>query len=62
MQGDRWTQARAALKEVAEIAARYDDTGVDIYFLNNKRVGRELRTAEEVEDLFRGLEPKGATP
>lgn len=48
--------------EVAEIAARYDDNGVDIYFLNNKRVGKELRNAGDVEDLFRGLEPKGATP
>ncbi|WRT69644.1 uncharacterized protein IL334_006633 [Kwoniella shivajii] len=62
MAGDRWSQARLALMEVAEIAARYDENGVDIYFLNSKRVGKELRAAHEVEDLFRGLEPKGATP
>ncbi|OCF43858.1 hypothetical protein I317_02301 [Kwoniella heveanensis CBS 569] len=62
MAGERWSQARQALMEVAEIAARYDDNGVDIYFLNSKRVGKELKAAHEVEDLFRGLEPKGATP
>ncbi|WVQ96019.1 hypothetical protein IAU59_003119 [Kwoniella sp. CBS 9459] len=62
MAGDRWSQARQALMEVAEIAARYDENGVDIYFLNSKRVGKELKAAHEVEDLFRGLEPKGATP
>jgi hypothetical protein len=62
MAGERWNQARAALMEVADIAARYDDDGVDIYFLNSKRVGKELKAAPDVEDLFRGLEPKGATP
>lgn len=62
MAGERWNQARAALMEVAEVAARYDDDGVDIYFLNSKRVGKELKAAPDVEDLFRGLEPKGATP
>lgn len=47
---------------VAETAARYDEMGVDIYFLNSKRVGKELRAATDVEDLFAGLEPRGATP
>ncbi|WVR08112.1 hypothetical protein IAU60_005158 [Kwoniella sp. DSM 27419] len=62
MAGERWSEARLALMEVAEIAARYDENGVDIYFLNSKRVGKELKAADEVEDLFRGLTPKGATP
>ncbi|WWC65770.1 uncharacterized protein I303_108392 [Kwoniella dejecticola CBS 10117] len=62
MAGQRWSEARQALMEVSEIAARYDENGVDIYFLNSKRVGKELKAAHEVEDLFRGLEPKGATP
>lgn len=47
---------------VAETAARYDEAGVDIYFLNSKRVGKELRAPADVEDLFAGLEPRGATP
>jgi hypothetical protein len=47
---------------VAETAARYDDQGVDIYFINSKRVGKELRASADVEELFAGLEPRGATP
>ncbi|EIW71568.1 hypothetical protein TREMEDRAFT_27266 [Tremella mesenterica DSM 1558] len=62
MCGQRWEEAKKALMEVAEIAAGYDENGVDIYFVNSKRVGKELRTAADVEDLFAGLEPKGPTP
>lgn len=62
MAGERWSQARGALMGVAETAARYDEAGVDIYFLNSKRVGKELRAPADVEDLFAGLEPRGATP
>jgi hypothetical protein len=62
MAGERWSQAREALMGVAETAARYDEQGVDIYFINSKRVGKELRAAADVEDLFAGLEPRGTTP
>jgi hypothetical protein len=62
MAGERWGQARQALMGVAETAAPYDDQGVDVYFLNSKRVGKELRSSADVEDLFAGLEPRGATP
>ena len=61
MAGERWAQAREALMGVAETAARYDDQGVDIYFINSKRVGKELRASADVEDLFAGLEPRGGT-
>ena len=46
---------------VSEIAARYDDDGVDLYFLNSKRVGKELKSAIDVEDVFAGLAPRGNT-
>ncbi|ORX37776.1 hypothetical protein BD324DRAFT_578764 [Kockovaella imperatae] len=62
MAGEPWEQAKTSLQGVAEIAAQYDDDGIDIYFLNSKRVGTELRTAADVEELFEGLVPKGATP
>ena len=47
---------------IAETAAQYDDQGVDIYFINSKRVGKELSASADVEDLFAGLEPRGTTP
>jgi hypothetical protein len=62
MAGQSWAQAREALMGVAETAAQYDDQGVDIYFINSKRVGKELRASADVEDLFAGLEPRGYTP
>jgi hypothetical protein len=62
MAGQTWAQAREALMGVAETAAQYDDQGVDIYFINSKRVGKELRASADVEDLFAGLEPRGTTP
>ncbi|WVN86849.1 uncharacterized protein L203_102023 [Cryptococcus depauperatus CBS 7841] len=62
MKGERWQQAQEAIMDVADIASRYDENGVDVYFLNSKRVGKQLRSGIEVEDLFKGLEPKGATP
>ena len=62
MAGEKWTQAREALMGVAETAAHYDDQGVDVYFINSKRVGKELRASADVEDLFAGLEPRGTTP
>lgn len=62
MVGERWAQAREALMGIAETAAQYDDQGVDVYFINSKRVGKELRASADVEDLFAGLEPRGTTP
>lgn len=62
MVGERWEQAQTALRGVVRQAIRYDDEGVDIYFLNSKRVGKGLRTSEDIEELFAGLEPRGATP
>ncbi|KIR29410.1 hypothetical protein I307_01314 [Cryptococcus deuterogattii 99/473] len=58
----RWDQACQAIMEVADLASRYDDDGIDVYFLNNKRVGKELRSSDDVEELFTGLGPRGITP
>ncbi|TYJ57809.1 hypothetical protein B9479_001419 [Cryptococcus floricola] len=62
MAGPLWREARAAIMEVAEIASRYDEDGIDIHFLNSKRVGRELKGRDDVEELFEGLKPRGVTP
>lgn len=62
MAGERWQQAQAALRGVVSQAMKHVDSGVDIYFLNAKRVGRGLQDRSDVEELFAGLEPRGATP
>jgi uncharacterized protein with von Willebrand factor type A (vWA) domain len=60
MAGELWESAKTALMAVATVAAEYDVDGVDIYFLNSKRVGRELRNDGDIEELFAGLTPRGA--
>lgn len=62
MAGERWAQTQKAVMGVVTQAMRYDRNGVDCYFLNSKRVGKGLRAPEDVEDLFAGLSPRGATP
>lgn len=62
MTGSRWEQARAAVKGVVGQACKYDDDGVDVYFLNAKRDSEGIRKPADVDRLFRGLYPKGATP
>jgi Mg-chelatase subunit ChlD len=62
MKGERWHQAQAAIMGVVEQAVMYDDDGIDVFFLNSKRVGKGLGSRDDVEELFAGLEPKGATP
>jgi len=43
MAGDKWDQVMNVIVGVAEMAAKYDEDGVDVYFLNSKRVGKELK-------------------
>ncbi|WVQ77409.1 hypothetical protein IAR50_007094 [Cryptococcus sp. DSM 104548] len=62
MAGNRWKEACKAIMEVAHLAARYDDDGIDVYFLNSKRYGVGLSTTSQVAELFRSLEPRGMTP
>lgn len=62
MQGSRWEQAKTAVKGVVAQAMKYDDDGIDIYFLNAKRSGDNMRRPKDVDRLFAGLKPYGATP
>jgi uncharacterized protein with von Willebrand factor type A (vWA) domain len=62
MKGERWEQAKTAIMGVVAQAVRYDEDGIDVYFLNSKRVGKGLHNTADVEELFAGLDPKGATP
>ncbi|KAI0722735.1 hypothetical protein C8Q76DRAFT_372257 [Earliella scabrosa] len=58
----RWQQARDALAPLAEVTASYDSDGIDIFFLNNEKEGRNLKNAEQVIRLFDSVTPDGRTP
>ncbi|CAK9781991.1 unnamed protein product [Cutaneotrichosporon oleaginosum] len=62
MAGPRWEQAQKAVMGVVQQAVRYSRNGIDCFFMNSKRVGKDLRVPADVEDLFAGLQPRGATP
>ncbi|KAL0569712.1 hypothetical protein V5O48_012251 [Marasmius crinis-equi] len=58
----RWNQARDALASVAENSYRFDDDGVDMFFINNEIFRKNIKTRNEVIQLFNSITPDGATP
>ncbi|KAK0469274.1 uncharacterized protein EV420DRAFT_20368 [Desarmillaria tabescens] len=62
MVGRRWEIARKVLGELAVVAARYDDDGIDIHFLNDPTVQHGLTTKEEIDELFQRVIPTPGTP
>ncbi|WFD35177.1 hypothetical protein MCUN1_002027 [Malassezia cuniculi] len=58
----RWEEARDALAGVVETAAKYDDDGVDVHFINDTRSIEGCRDPRQVFKLFADVKPSGATP
>ncbi|KAF6752401.1 hypothetical protein DFP72DRAFT_904794 [Ephemerocybe angulata] len=63
----RWQKASDCVIKYANIAARYDADGVDIYFLNRttfpvSNCNTQLTTEAEIANLFRLVTPYGGTP
>ena len=46
MEGALWQEARDALAGIAEAAARYDTTGIDLHFLNDRQIGTNLKVCQ----------------
>ncbi|KAH9948796.1 hypothetical protein B0H21DRAFT_689433 [Amylocystis lapponica] len=62
MEGARWLEARETLAALADIAARYDADGIDVCFLNSRKVGTNMKNADLVRRLFDSVRPAGITP
>lgn len=74
MAGSLWKEAEAALKSIAEIITKYDEDGIDIYFLNHKSKNESgkshklnggyynVTSQRKVEQIFSSVRPRGATP
>jgi len=71
--GSSWDEAKTVLSEIAKVCAKYDDDGLDIYFLNHKSGAIAptnkghggyygINTAAGVEDIFNQVRPDGLTP
>jgi hypothetical protein len=44
--GEAWQVATQIFSQVAHTAMKYSAEGIDVYFTNSKRVGRELRVSD----------------
>ncbi|CEL61071.1 hypothetical protein RSOLAG1IB_04311 [Rhizoctonia solani AG-1 IB] len=62
MEGGSWVEAREALAGLADAAAKYDQDGIDVHFLNDHRVGTNMKNGVEVKRLFDHVQPNGITP
>lgn len=62
MAGRRWAETREALAGLADVASHYDLDGIDLHFLNDRRVGRNMKNAQVVKALFNQIDPDGITP
>ncbi|KAI1330695.1 hypothetical protein F5Y16DRAFT_362432 [Xylariaceae sp. FL0255] len=73
----RWQRAMKVLNDFVAESIKYDEDGIDLYFLNMRnphdRIGkpeagfpgggfREIRSAEIVDNIFESIIPNGATP
>ena len=60
----RWAQVSRALADIAPTCTKYDEDGVDVYFLNNPDKDRykNIKRAETIHEIFNQFEPAGKTP
>lgn len=71
MQGKKWEETANAMKVVARHCIKYDDDGIDIYFLNHKSANRDkkrahggyygIRSNEDVAACFNLVKPRNGT-
>ncbi|KAL1598914.1 hypothetical protein SLS60_008059 [Paraconiothyrium brasiliense] len=61
MAGSRWHQVEQALSVIAPICAERDEDGIDVYFLNNKKIWKHQRTAGHIIEIFQDAKPGGQT-
>ena len=63
MAGRKWALVRAILQRATTIAARYDDDGIDIQFLNDENHNRSHITSSTlVMQTLASITPNGSTP
>lgn len=63
MQGRRWQEVAGVLRAITPICTERDADGIDVYFINHNAPGgyKNIRTPEQVDQLFRSTKPIGGT-
>lgn len=73
MAGSNWREVDTALRSLTPICTSHDADGIDLYFLNHKSTEgatperpaggfHGIKRADTVENIFRNVQPKRATP
>ncbi|KAG8733537.1 hypothetical protein FRC12_018864 [Ceratobasidium sp. 428] len=62
MIGSRWNEARDALAGLAKTALKYDNDGIEIFFLNDVNAGKTVKTEQDVKQLFASVTQSHGTP
>ncbi|KAL0571884.1 hypothetical protein V5O48_010074 [Marasmius crinis-equi] len=62
MRGENWKQAGKALSKLASEAAKYDQDGIEIQFLNNQKSFDGLRSSDQIKKVFEEVRPLYGTP
>jgi hypothetical protein len=62
MAGSNWRETRAAIEAIAETCVKYDEDGIDIYFINKNEKYENVTSASAVREIFESTRPKGRTP
>ncbi|KAG6860507.1 hypothetical protein C0995_010331 [Termitomyces sp. Mi166 len=61
MSGGCWEEAKKALQALAVEAAKYDEDGIKIHFLNSNKT-LTTRNPKDISSLFKRVKPAGLTP
>lgn len=61
MAGGLWRQTAEALMTIAPICTAHDEDGIDIYFINNPAVYKNVRSSTRVQEIFETVRPGGST-
>ncbi|KAJ5704094.1 hypothetical protein N7493_011232 [Penicillium malachiteum] len=62
MAGNRWRELEKAISAIAPLCTEGDEDGIEIYFLNHKKVYGNVKDTKEVKRIFSEVYPYGWTP
>ncbi|KAG6812943.1 hypothetical protein H0H92_015263 [Tricholoma furcatifolium] len=54
-----WNQVSRAFSNLANVAGAYDKDGIDVYFVNSTVSGHNLKSPEEIENVFQSVKADG---
>ncbi|HET6343645.1 MAG TPA: hypothetical protein VFH51_01885 [Myxococcota bacterium] len=62
MAGRNWRDLVMTFNKIVEISVLFDDTGIDIHFMNNRNSGPGINSTPRLQSFLEGIRPSGMTP